>query len=82
MTSASPCWSSGAGYLGSPLGCSGCSPHLLSMSICTLWTKSRAIRRISWASCRSARSGKTGNYEEAERSPGPKPLLSFHLLSF
>ena len=29
---------------------SGGGPHLFSMSICTLWTRSRAICRISWAS--------------------------------
>lgn len=38
--------STGSGWLLPP----GHSPHLFSMSICTLWTRSRAIRRISWAS--------------------------------
>lgn len=55
-----PCTSLGGAETGIPgsgrLPPPGYSSHLFSMSICTLWTRSRAIRRISWASCRSARS--------------------------
>lgn len=47
----SPCGGPGTGSPGSGwLLPPGHSPHLFSMSICTLWTRSRAIRRISWAS--------------------------------